>query len=140
MEEFSFQIPSFVHHENEEGFIFRCIGKCLAACDDNALILHFLRSMFLSARFILTPNHSDIVIGFQTCARAHEFECRQVLEEFKGSLLATERDPSILLEEVTPPEHRDAFDMPTIAAEKYLEDMIKSMKNTLKLCDYILSK
>ncbi|XP_078524240.1 maestro heat-like repeat-containing protein family member 1 [Lissotriton helveticus] len=140
MEELTEQIDSFAHHVNEEGFIFQCLGKCMASCDDTALILPFLRSMFESTRFIATPHHAGIVIGFQTCAKVHPFACRQVLEAYKGCLSDIEQDPDNLLEEVPPPEYRDDFHIPNFSPEKHLEDMIKMMKSTLRLCEFILSK
>ncbi|XP_078521541.1 maestro heat-like repeat-containing protein family member 2A [Lissotriton helveticus] len=140
MEELTKQIDSFAHHVNEEGFIFQCLGKCMASCDDTALILPFLRSMFESTRFIATPHHAGIVIGFQTCAKVHPFACRQVLEAYKGCLSDIELDPDKLLEEVPPPEYRDDFHIPNFSPEKHLEDMIKMMKSTLRLCEFILSK
>ncbi|XP_078525815.1 maestro heat-like repeat-containing protein family member 1 [Lissotriton helveticus] len=140
MEELTEQIDSFAHHVNEEGFIFQCLGKCMASCDDTALILPFLRSMFESTRFIATPYHAGIVIGFQTCAKVHPFACRQVLEAYKGCLSDIELDPDNLLEELPPPEYRDDFHIPKFSPEKHLEDMIKMMKSTLRLCEFILSK
>ncbi|XP_078521503.1 maestro heat-like repeat-containing protein family member 1 isoform X2 [Lissotriton helveticus] len=140
MEELTEQIDSFAHHVNEEGFIFQCLGKCMASCDDTALILPFLRSMFESTRFIATPHHAGIVIGFQTCAKVHPFACRQVLEAYKGCLSDIELDPYNLLDEVPPPEYRDDFHIPNFSPEKHLEDMIKMMKSTLRLCEFILSK
>ncbi|XP_078497130.1 maestro heat-like repeat-containing protein family member 1 [Lissotriton helveticus] len=139
MEELNAQIDSFAHHENEEGFIFRCLGKCLATCDDTVLVLRYLRKMFNSTKFIATPHHADIIIGFETCAKTHPFESRRVIEEYKGYLFAIDLYPYKLLEEVTPPEHRDAFNIPTLAAEKHLENMIKMMNSTLRLCEFILS-
>ncbi|XP_078543865.1 maestro heat-like repeat-containing protein family member 1 [Lissotriton helveticus] len=140
MEELTKQIDSFAHHVNEEGFIFQCLGKCMASCDDTALILPFLRSMFESTRFIATPYHAGIVIGFQTCAKVHPFACRQVLEAYKGYLSDIELDPDNLLEELPPPEYRDDFHIPNFLPEKHLEDMFKMMKSTLRLCEFILSK
>ncbi|XP_078508559.1 maestro heat-like repeat-containing protein family member 2A isoform X1 [Lissotriton helveticus] len=120
MEELTEQIDSFVHHVNEEGFIFQCLGKCMASCDDTALILPFLRSMFKSTRFIATPYHAGIVIGFQTCAKVHPFACRQVLEAYKGCLSDIELDPDNLLEELPPPEYRDDFHIPNFSPEKHV--------------------
>ncbi|XP_078524970.1 maestro heat-like repeat-containing protein family member 2A [Lissotriton helveticus] len=119
MEELTEQIDSFAHHVNEEGFIFQCLGKCMASCDDTALILPFLRSMFESTWFIATPYHAGIVIGFQTCAKVHPFACRQVLEAYKGCLSDIELDPDNLLEEVPPPEYRDDFHIPNFSPEKH---------------------
>ncbi|XP_078515302.1 maestro heat-like repeat-containing protein family member 2A isoform X1 [Lissotriton helveticus] len=140
MEELTEQIESFAYHMNEEGFIFQCLGKCMASCDDTALILPFLRSMFESTRFIATPHHAGIVIGFQRCAKVHPFACRQVLEAYKGCLSDIEQDPDNLLEEVPPTEYRDDFHIPNFSPEKQLDDMIKMMKSTLRLCELILSK
>ncbi|XP_078525009.1 maestro heat-like repeat-containing protein family member 1 [Lissotriton helveticus] len=119
MEELTEQIDSFAHHVNEEGFIFQCLGKCMASCDDTALILPFLRSMFESTWFIATPHHAGIVIGFQTCAKVHPFACRKVLEAYKGCLSDIELDPDNLLEEVPPTEYRDDFHIPNFSPEKH---------------------
>ncbi|XP_078497131.1 uncharacterized protein LOC144753255 [Lissotriton helveticus] len=95
--------------------------------------------MLNSTKFITTPHHADIIIGFQTCAKTHPFESHRVIEEYKGYLFAIDLYPYKLLEEITPPVHRDAFNIPTLAAEKHLENMINMMKSTLRLCEFILS-
>ncbi|XP_069486412.1 maestro heat-like repeat-containing protein family member 2A isoform X2 [Ambystoma mexicanum] len=120
MEELSAQLPSFFHHEHEEGFIFRCLGRCMATCDDTELVLVYLRCMFGSIRFTLTPDHADLVIGFQNCARVHKCECSQVLKEFQGALDAIEKESDNFLDEITPPEHRAMFDIPNFVAERRL--------------------